>query len=98
MDRVEIESFWLICPAFADELVGREALGYLEATVVDISIFNRSNFTFWKHVEQQAVGASVEGSQTCLTPANYPPLRFGSKNPAGFAVYRVRTTVFSPGG
>ena len=31
MERIELESFWLTCPLFADELVGRETLEGLEA-------------------------------------------------------------------
>ena len=30
MERVEVESFGLFCPGFADELVGREAFEGLE--------------------------------------------------------------------
>ena len=31
MDRIDVESFWLGSPAFADELIGREALKGLQS-------------------------------------------------------------------
>jgi hypothetical protein len=31
MEWIEVESFWFICPGFADELIGCEALQGLES-------------------------------------------------------------------
>ncbi len=36
MDRIDPESVWLICPAFADELVGGQTLECFEAAAVVI--------------------------------------------------------------
>ena len=38
MDRVEIESVWLVCPAFTDEFVWRQSFECLQSATVVVGI------------------------------------------------------------
>ena len=46
MEWIEFESFWFVCPCFADVLVGRETLERFEATTKIVGVHEVGKMAF----------------------------------------------------
>jgi hypothetical protein len=46
VERIEFESFWFVCPCFADVFVGRETLEGFEATTKIVSVYEVGGMAF----------------------------------------------------
>ena len=87
MDRAYVESFWFFCPAFADELIRREAFECLQTTTIIIGVDEVFEVTC-----QLLVIVIMEPFNSCLLDCPVHPLDLA----VGPGMLRFCQTVLNP--